>query len=610
VEEKGRDDGARGQKGHERVIAAVTGAPSGDALIRRAAHIAERTGADLVGVHVGHPNGSGREAERLLDRHHMLLRDLGGSYHELVSSDVAGTLLRFAREEGATQVVLGATKRSRWTLLRSGSVINSVIRRAGTFDVHVIVTGDDEPRPRRVLLERDRSVLSVRRRVAGWLVAVAGSAALTAALAASRAHIEQPSRFLLYLTVVLLAASVGGAGPAVGAALLATASLNWYFTPPFHTWTIEDAQNVLALVVFTAVGLLVAVLVTGLARRSADAQRARAEAEALARIAGSLAGADDPLPVMVERIRATLGVDGVALYAGDDAVPLVRAGLVATPGSGTTISLVDATFVVAGSLTREGRRVLEAFAAQLTTALEQRRLQREAAEAAVVAEADALRSALLRAVSHDLRTPLSSIKASVTSLLQGDVSWSPDEHKEFLLTIDEEADRLDHVVADLLDASRLEAGAVSPDLRPVALDDVAAASLATVSGLSGAIEVEIPAVLPMVLADPGLLERAIANLVANAAKVTPPGEVIRIVGTTAGEQVELRIIDRGPGVPESAREQMFQPFQRLGDSGAGGVGLGLTVAKGLVKAMDGAVVPEDTPGGGLTMVISMPRAAP
>jgi two-component system sensor histidine kinase KdpD len=540
----------------------------------------------------------------------MLLRDLGGSYHELVSSDVAGTLLRFAREEGATQVVLGATKRSRWTLLRSGSVINSVIRRAGTFDVHVIVTGDDEPRPRRVLLERDRSVLSVRRRVAGWLVAVAGSAALTAALTASRAHIEQPSRFLLYLTVVLLAASVGGAGPAVGAALLATASLNWYFTPPFHTWTIEDAQNVLALVVFTAVGLLVAVLVTGLARRSADAQRARAEAEALARIAGSLAGADDPLPVMVERIRATLGVDGVALYAGDDAVPLVQAGLVATPGSGTTISLVDATLVVAGSLTREGRRVLEAFAAQLTTALEQRRLQREAAEAAVVAEADALRTALLRAVSHDLRTPLSSIKASVTSLLQGDVSWSPDEHKEFLLTIDEEADRLDHVVADLLDASRLEAGAVSPDLRPVALDDVAAASLATVSGLSGSIEVEIPAVLPMVLADPGLLERAIANLVANAAKVTPPGEVIRIVGTTAGEQVELRIIDRGPGVPESAREQMFQPFQRLGDTGAGGVGLGLAVAKGLVKAMEGAVVPEDTPGGGLTMVISMPRAAP
>jgi two-component system sensor histidine kinase KdpD len=409
---------------------------------------------------------------------------------------------------------------------------------------------------------------------------------------------------------VLLAASVGGAGPAVGAALLATASLNWYFTPPFHTWTIEDAQNVLALVVFTAVGLLVAVLVTGLARRSADAQRARAEAEALARIAGSLAGADDPLPVMVERIRATLGVDGVALYVGDDAVPLVQAGLVATPGSGTTISLVDATLVVAGSLTREGRRVLEAFAAQLTTALEQRRLQREAAEAAVVAEADALRSALLRAVSHDLRTPLSSIKASVTSLLQGDVSWSPDEHKEFLLTIDEEADRLDHVVADLLDASRLEAGAVSPDLRPVALDDVAAASLATVSGLSGSIEVEIPAVLPMVLADPGLLERAIANLVANAAKVTPPGEVIRIVGTTAGEQVELRIIDRGPGVPESAREQMFQPFQRLGDTGAGGVGLGLAVAKGLVKAMEGAVVPEDTPGGGLTMVISMPRAAP
>jgi two-component system sensor histidine kinase KdpD len=284
--------------------------------------------------------------------------------------------------------------------------------------------------------------------------------------------------------------------------------------------------------------------------------------------------------------------------------------LVATPGSGTTISLVDATLVVAGSLTREGRRVLEAFAAQLTTALEQRRLQREAAEAAVVAEANALRTALLRAVSHDLRTPLSSIKASVTSLLQGDVSWSPDEHKEFLLTIDEEADRLDHVVADLLDASRLEAGAVSPDLRPVALDDVAAASLATVSGLSGSIEVEIPAVLPMVLADPGLLERAIANLVANAAKVTPPGEVIRIVGTTAGEQVELRIIDRGPGVPESAREQMFQPFQRLGDTGAGGVGLGLAVAKGLVKAMEGAVVPEDTPGGGLTMVISMPRAAP
>lgn len=591
----------------ERVVVAITGAPSGELLIRRAARIAERSRGELLGVHIQASDGRAEGPNLLLERHRQLLTDLGGEYHEVVADDVVVALVGFAHRENATQLVLGATRRSRWTEIVRGSVINRVVRQSGDIDVHIISAAQEVERPE----PRDRPAppvqpLPPRRRQAGWAIALIGSAVLTGVLASSRGTFEQGSQFLLYQALVLAAAATGGAAPALTAAVLASAALNWYFTPPFYTWTIDDPENVLALVVFAIVGVAVGLLVTTLARRSAAAARGRAEAEALARVAAGMVTADDPLPPMLERIRTTLGLDGLALHADPHGPPLAVAGNPPDEPDGGAIALSGGTLRIRGELVDQDHRVLDAFTAQLGAALERRSLQQEASRAEAIAAADRLRTAILRAVSHDLRTPLASIKASVSSLLQHDIDWPADAQREFLSTIDEEVDRLDRLIGNLLDASRLEAGAIEPATRHVALDDVVPAALSSISGLHAPIEIDISPELPLVRADPGLLERAIANLVTNA-DAASAGAPVRIAASQLGDDVQLRIVDRGPGVAHDDRTRIFQPFQRTGDTAAGtGVGLGLAVARGVIDAMGGTLAVEDTPGGGVTMVISLP----
>jgi K+-sensing histidine kinase KdpD len=217
-----------------------------------------------------------------------------------------------------------------------------------------------------------------------------------------------------------------------------------------------------------------------------------------------------------------------------------------------------------------------------------------------------LRAALLAAVGHDLRTPLASIKAAVSSLRQGDVTWTADERAEFLATIEDSANRLDDLIANLLAMSRLQAGALSVAPRPVGLDEIVARALI---GLRLEVVVDVPDNLPRAMADPGLVERIVANLLVNAHRFSPPGTPVRVEAASGGDVVRLRVIDSGPGVSEEDREQMFSPFQRLGDRSTGGVGLGLAIARGFTEAMNGTLSPSTTPGGGLTMTLTLPAAA-
>jgi len=255
-------------------------------------------------------------------------------------------------------------------------------------------------------------------------------------------------------------------------------------------------------------------------------------------------------------------------------------------------------------LAGDDRRVLKAFTDQLAVALESRRLSRAAADAALLARANELRTALLAAVSHDLRTPLASIKTAVTGLLQDDVALPPEAAAELLATIDEQTDRLDRLVGNLLDMSRLQTGALSLHSRAIGMDEVVPAALASLGDHGRGVQVEVPETLPRIQADPGLLERAVANVVANALAWSPPDRPVQVTAAHHGDQVELQIIDHGPGIPASDRGRLFQPFQRLGDAG-GGVGLGLAVARGFLDAMHGQITPDDTPGGGLTMRIRL-----
>jgi two-component system, OmpR family, sensor histidine kinase KdpD len=254
----------------------------------------------------------------------------------------------------------------------------------------------------------------------------------------------------------------------------------------------------------------------------------------------------------------------------------------------------------------ENLALLQAFTGQLALALERRQLRAEAAVAAGLAEASDLRAALLAAVSHDLRTPLSSIKAAATSLLQQDVDWTPQATHELLATINEETDRLNTLVGNLLDMSRLQSGALQLTMRDIGLEEVVPAAIKGLGERGNLVDVHVDETLPRVNADAALLERAIANVVDNALAWSPPDESVRVEAGAIAGRVDLRVVDRGPGIPADQRERVFLPFQRLGDQSNGtGTGLGLAVARGFVEAMGGTIMVEDTPGGGLTMVVGL-----
>jgi two-component system sensor histidine kinase KdpD len=279
--------------------------------------------------------------------------------------------------------------------------------------------------------------------------------------------------------------------------------------------------------------------------------------------------------------------------------------------AGTTVELDDEhVLTISGPPVRsEDRRILDAFAMELAASVAHGALEAEAEAAGAASAASELRAALLSAVSHDLRTPIAAIKASVTSLLQRDVDWTPEAREEFVRTIDEETDRLNALVGNLLDMSRLQAGALEITAAPVGVDQVLPAALQSLGAGEDAVELDVPESLPRVLADPGLLERALANVIQNAIRFSPPDKPARVTAGVVDGVVDVRVADRGPGVPRGEQERLFVPFQRLGDVGHGeGVGLGLAVAKGFVEAMGGRLEVEDTPGGGLTVVARLVAA--
>lgn len=591
----------------EQVAVAVTGAPGADHLVRRAARIAARSHAGLVGIHVrvAAGRGPGTPAD-VLEATRRLLADLDGEYREVAGADVAAALVQAARAERATQLVLGASRRSRLHEIVSGSIIADVMRHAGAdLDVHVIGTGSAEvaaPSRRRTIAP------PLRRRALGWAILALGLPLLTALLTALGSDVDLPSALLLYLLVVVAGAAIGGVGPAAAGAVAAFLLANWYFIPPLHDLAIDNAEDLVALVTFGIVAAVVAGLGVHAARRQAEAARARAEARMLADMSGASV-ADDPLTVLLVQLRDAFDLTGAAVVRDADGRIEAEVGTVGESPE-LTVALGDDHRLLAGGriLSGEDRGIVSVVADHLTAALRTRELRVEASAAAALAEANELRTAILTAVSHDLRTPLASIKAAVTSLRQDDVSWPVDAVDDFLAVIDEESDRLDHLVGNLLDLSRLQTNTLQILERPVGLEEVAPAAVASLGPRAASVDLDVPETLPRVLVDAGLLERALANLVSNAVAWSPPGERVRVDASPVGGRVHLRVVDRGPGIPSDARQRVFEPFQRLGDRGRDGVGLGLAVARGFVTAMGGDVRVEDTPGGGTTMVVSFPVA--
>jgi two-component system sensor histidine kinase KdpD len=616
----------------ERVVVALTGGPEGDTLIRRGARIAARSaGGDLLAVHVTKSDGLTGANPANLTRQRQLTESLGGTYHQVVGDDITGALLAFAQAENATQLVLGASRRPWLLALLTGPGIGArTIRDSGPIDVHIVTHA--HAGGRWALLPRNRGGITTRRQLLGFALAAVLAPALTLLLALSRSSLNLTTDVLAFLVAVIVVAVTGGFLPALLEAVAGSLLLNYYFTPPIHQFTIAEANNVVALAVFVAVGLAVSWVVDLTARRSKQAARASAESELLATTAGSILRGQGAVDAILERTREAFGMRSVSLLecssaAGTDPGegearrgPVAKWNCVGSAGESPARRPEDSDveIPISGSLSlalsgrplpAADRRVLGAFAAQAGVALEQQRLAAEAEAAKPIAAADRMRTALLAAVSHDLRTPLASAKAAVTSLRTPDVPWSADDVSELLATADESLDRLTHLVENLLDMSRLQAGALSLFPRPVGVDEVVATALDALSPLGRDIKVDIPLSVPAVRADPAILERIVVNLVQNALRYAPDGKPPLVAASVLGDRVELRVVDQGPGIPGEDKDRMFVPFQRLGDTdNTTGVGLGLALSSGLTEAMGGTLTAEDTPGGGLTMIVSLPAA--
>src|SRR2546421_3120797 len=605
----------------ERVIVAIDGMAEGEHLIRRGARMAARTKGELLAVHVRSADGLSRPSPNLLEHQRALVAELGGRYLEVTGGDVAETLTKFARAENVTQLILGAPQKSRWEELIHGSIINRVVRLAGPIDVHVISSDDDAhevlPRPIR---RRHLAPLPHRRRQMALLLGLLGVPLLGILLVPFRSTLGTPGALLLFLLFIVGIAIMGGAVPALVVAVLAFGVADWFFIPPLHALTIGHPVDAIALVVFLTVAVAVSAVGERAARRTVLAARSQAEAEALARLAASsvLSAGEEALPNLVTQLRDTFGLAAVAVLCPDPPGWLIEAAagdpVPTRPEEASFSAPLDEGSVLAlagGELMGDDARLLNSFVAQLRVAQAGRRLQAEAASAGELAESNRLRTALLAAVSHDLRTPLASIKASASSLLSDEVEWSRDAIKGFARTIEGEADRLNAVVSNLLDMSRLQTGALHLKLRAVGLEEVVSAALGSLSGEVAGVAVDVPDSLPAIEADPALLERALANVVENAVSWSPADRLVRVEAGEVGDHVDLRVIDQGPGIPVTERDRVFQPFQRFGDRGRespNGVGLGLAVARGFVEAMGGELLVEDTPGGGATMVLSLRKA--
>ncbi|MFI9269327.1 ATP-binding protein [Kitasatospora sp. NPDC052896] len=608
----------------ERVVVALTGGPEGETLIRRAARIADRTiGGQgdnrLLAVHVTRSDGLAGASPAALATQRQLVETLGGSYHVVVGDDIPSALLAFARANDATQLVLGTSRRGRVNRFLTGPGIGeTTVDQSEDIDVHM-VTHEFTGRGRLPSLGRRHSR---RRTVAGFGSGLLLPFALTALLSQLHHTVNLTTDALLFQLGVVAVALLGGAVSALVAALVASLLLNYYFIPPVHTFTIGETNNWIALLVFAAVALTVSTVVDRAGRQTSRAARATAEAETLSTLAGSVlraresssGGSGSAIPTLLEHSRTTFGLDSVALLSRATGEVIAR-----SDGSGEQAAERDTTEVPVGSdallilagrrLPADEQRVLTAFAAHVAAALERDRLAAVAAEVEPIKAADRMRTALLAAVSHDLRTPLAAALASVGSLRSPDVEFSPEDQAELLATADESLVKLNRLVDNLLDMSRLQAGALTLNLAAVHLEEVLPRALDSLPDPQVPVQPLDLDHVPAVLADPPLLERVLANVITNALRHNAPGAPVLVTASAHQDQVQIRIADRGPGIPPADRDRVFLPFQRLGDTdNTSGVGLGLALSRGLAEAMGGTLEVEDTPGGGTTMLLTLPVA--
>ncbi|MFZ1410032.1 MAG: DUF4118 domain-containing protein, partial [Micropruina sp.] len=609
----------------ERIVVAVADGAHSEHLLQRAVRLAARMPrAELHTVHVLGTGSDGVGERPEAGRLRQQAIDAGTVFHQVIGDQVAAAVIDVARAEHATQVIVGAPRgpgrragvgflpfRLAWG---GPSIAEQIMRQAPDLDVHVVSTVRVQTRARRPRPER----LPRWRTLLGLLLSAVLPAGLTGLLTWAGDGVGLAGDALLFLLAVVIAALIGGLLPAVLSAVIGSTLLNYFFIPPLHTFVIGEPHNVITLVIYVLVAVLVGAVVHRAASSAEQAARARTESHTLAALAVATLHGDDALSTLLEQVRSSFGMTSVALLgpgATAEEAWRVLGSVGPNPpqapkdsdsyvpaGEGLVLALNGRT-LAAGDLT-----VLRAFAAQAQGLMERDRLTRSAASAARLEATERLRDALLVAVGHDLRTPLASARAAIASLRSRELALSEAEKAELLESADISTQRLAKLLADLLDLSRLRAGSLQVAREPVWFDDLIAPALDELGRVADGVRVIVAPALPPALGDAVLVTRVLVNLLGNALRHSPDGQPPTVTLSSIAGRVEARIIDRGPGIPAEDRLAVFVPFQRLGDSDERGLGLGLALCRGLIEAMEGTVQPEDTPGGGLTMVVSLPLA--
>ena len=472
---------------------------------------------------------------------------------------------------------------------------------------------------------RRRPRLGRRREIPAFILAL-GLPPLLQFLLDLLPHDQLSTDMLVHLTGIVGVALLGGLWPAVLAAVVAGLIVNYFSVHPVGSLSVIDPENILALLIFVLVAVAVSLVVDRSAKLSKEAHIAGAEAAVLSDLSRRAVAEGNSIPAFLDKVREHFQVVGAGLWVKRETGPggavaweLAESSGKPQPGDVSASDVVeqldrDRILTLTGrDLTDDERRLLTAFGAHLLAMVQREELTASQRENLRLAEGNTMRTSILRAVSHDLRTPLAGIKLASSSLRDKTITFSAEEQEELLATVESGADRLDRLVSNLLDMSRITADSVAPLIRPVYWADAVGEALRGTD--SARLRVLLPDNMPPVDADPGMLERVIANLVENALKYAPGSDVV-ISGTVGGAgsarigdvpASELTVVDRGAGIPADEVMAMFRPFQRADDTTPGtGIGLGLAVAKGFTEAMGGVLLAEPTPGGGLTMVVRLP----
>lgn len=623
----------------ERIVVCVGPAPASARLVRAARRQAAGLRAPWHAVWVENPvKPLGRADQERLDSHLKLTTTLGGEVVRLSSPRVAQAVLEWARAHNVTRIILGKPTHSRLKDRLSGSLVDEIVRGSGDIDVQVISGDPDAPGPK-----AERSVVPHAPWASFGLSALAVVGTTLVGWPAHRLlHLPDPE--MLYLVTIMGAAAAFGRGPALLASALSVAAYDFFFVPPYLTFAVHDTRFVLTFAMMFGVGVVISALTSRLRSQELDARDREHEARSLFTLTKELAQgatADELARITARHCADVLGQGaGVVVLVPREGALVPRAAWPSTAtlpahdlgvaqwvlehereaGRGTdTLSGSGAFCVPLGSglgvvaftgtreVSLEQRSLLQGFTRQAAVAFERLRLAEEARASALRARTEEMRSALLSTVSHDLRTPLAVVTGAATALKE-DAGLDLTTRRSLVETICDEAERLERLVRNLLDMTRVQAGALQVKREWVPVEEVIGSARARLARqLAGrAVQVSLPSVPSLVAVDPLLFEQVLLNLLDNAVKHTPAGTPIEVLVRESKGSVELEVADRGPGIDPAEGERLFEKFYRGVRSSGGGAGLGLAVSRGIVEAHGGRIAAFNRAGGGARFVVTLP----